>query len=644
MARFGELIRETLAGAGIKGVRFRPEAHEDLVGLPINLVVLEVPDVAAVVEALNDDDAFEAEAEVIEVEGYRCTVINICNYSDGPADADQEEASVPVAVGDLGGGTDPTEEDEQFEPLRIALTTTVAVVFVETPDGVGSEWDASDFLSEVGFRAEDVFRISRHAAKIQPLLRTALLFSKLLDRVAPDLRRHPRAEELLVQMHDHAGELLLKHSELELELNKFEREVRAARILEELSGVFSDSLDLKLSLEESKERLKHVIEFTQRQIESRGLHADLGLNRSMLWLTLVTLAFGLLTLFDKYQSDRTFGLDAWTGLYRMSTVGLLLVLTSALSFRHHLFEYLRFSRFGRWWQRVLLYHDFSGVYRFTTGRFVWQWPVEKVRSLWFGLQVDAAWWASLESLQRIHTQVSPRGTDAFMLAFGNDGTTDASDFEAEANKLNEAATDALCDLEVALNYLEASFDDAGKRWALAPPERIRQVEAITRYQMRVSSLVLEWELPLLPKHEVAYWLIAKPHIFRVGDNIADEHDSNEVLADTMPPWEDALGLAALMVMRMEMPVSEVDWLTHRLDAAAMRLLASNPVEPVGHEGALFRLLHPPDASFKERSEYCFRYSVAAWVEAANAEGLTYDNLSQRWAEAQRREDEAEARG
>jgi hypothetical protein len=641
LAEFGETMRETLAGAGIKGVRFRAEGHERLAYLPIHLVVIEVPDVAGVVEALNNDD--DLEVEVIEEEGFRYATISLGAEFDGLPDEDGDDSPAPTAGGELAGSTVPGEEDEHFEPLPIEQEKKFTVVFVERPEAEGRDWDAADFLNDVSLCAADVFRFHTHAAKIQPLARTALLFLKLLDRVAPDLRRHPRAEELLVQMHDHAGELLLKHSEIEVEVDYFERRVTASRLLENLSEVNKSYVfELKLSLKDSEVRLKHVTEFTQRQIESRGLHADLGLNRAMLWLTLVTLAFGLLTLVDKYQSDRTFGLDAPTGLAQVGAVGLILVFFSGLSFRRQLGDHLRSSPIGIWLQVRTIDLSFVPPEKSQMAHSWWRWPLQKIKKIANDLQLEGAWWLSLESLQRIHTQIAPWGKQLDSTDSDHLESSAAIENRRESSRLDIAATETLELLEVTLNRLEWGFEEAEHRRAFGSQERLQQVEAMMRYLMRASSLVLEWELPLLPEHEVAYWLIAKPHIIKVGDNLTDEYDIEEALGDSMPPWRDSLGLSYLMATRMLMPVSEVDWLSERLDAAAKRLLDPHALELVEREGALQRLFHPKDV--EERCEYWGRYDSDSWYAAAAEEGLTYDNLSRRWAEAQRREDAAEARG
>ena len=641
VAEFGETMCETLASAGLKDVRLRAEGHESLAYLPIHLVVIEVPDVAGVVEALNNDD--DLEVEVIEEEGYRYATISLGAEFDGLPDEDGDDSPAPTAGSELAESTVPVEEDEHFEPLPIEQEKKFTVVFVERPEGEGRDWNAADFLDDVSFCAADVFRFQTHAAKIQPLSRTALLFLKLLDRVAPDLRRHPRAEELLVQMHDHAGELLLKHSELDVELDLFERKVAASRLLESLSEVNKTyALELKMSLKDAERRLKHVTEFTQRQIESRGLHADLGLNRAMLWLTLVTLAFGLLTLVDKYQSDRTFGLDAPTGLAQVGAVGLILVFVSGLSFRRQLGDYLRSHPIGIWLQVRTIDLSFLPPENSSLAPVWWRWPLQKGRKISRGLQIEGAWWLSLESLQRIHTQIAPWGKQISSPESDDLESSAAIENRRESSRLDTSATEALELLEITLNRLEWGFDEAEHRRAFGPQERLQQVEAMMRYLMRVSSLVLEWELPLLPEHEVAYWLNAKPHIIKIGDKLTDEFNVEEVLIDSMPPWRDSLGLSYLMVTRMLIPVSEVDWLSERLDAAAKRLLEQHALEPVERDGALQRLFHPKGV--EERCEYWGRYDSDSWYAAAAEEGLTYDNLRQRWAEAQRREDEAEARG
>lgn len=249
---------------------------------------------------------------------------------------------------------------------------------------------------------------------------------------------------------------------------------------------------------------------------------------------------------------------------------------------------------------------------------------------------------SLESLQRIHTQLAPLGEQ---LDWTGEVATEPGDRLKEARErraLDERVLEEIVNLDLSLTRLELSFDQADRRRAFGPHQRLRQVEAMVRYLMRVSSLVLEWERPLLPNDEVAYWLVAKQHIIKVGNIAGDDFDLQERLSDMMPPWSHALGLASLTMQRFLAPVSEVDWLAERLDAAAKRLLDKYAVEPVEREGALERLFNPDD--HVERGEYWERYDLDSWYAAAAEEGLTYDNLSQRWAEAQRREDEAEARG
>ena len=643
VAEFGELIRETLAGAGLKDVRLRAEGHRDLAYLALPYVVLEVPDVAAVVEALNSSDEDELTAKVIEVHGYKCTAIDFEVESDGLPDGDGEDADAPTVVGELGGSTVPVEEDEQFEPLRIAQTNTVTLVIVERPEEEGADWDPTDFTSSVASVADDISRYNALCAKVQPVARTAVLFVRFLDRVAPDLRRHPRSEELLVQMHDHAGELLLKRSELAEEIGRFHERRLSNVFLRLLTETAEESVqELERTLVSSERRLKQVTVFTKGQIESRGLQADLGLNQSMLWLTVVTLAFGLLTLFDKYQSDRTFGLDAWTGLLRMSSIGLLLAAFSVLSFRRQIGERLQSASFWNWLQGKTLSFGVRPPDTSNGPAPLWRWPLDRIREFWRDVQFEGAWWVSLESLQRIHTQLAPMGEQ---LDWTGEIATEPGDRQKEARErraLDESVEKEIDHLDVSLTRLELSFDWATRRRAFGPRERLRQVEAMVRYLLRVSSLVLEWERPLLPNDEVAYWLMAKQHIIKVGDIAGDEFDLQERLSDMMPPWSHALGLASLSMQRFLTPVSEVDWLAERLDAAAKRLLDQHAVKPVEREGALRRLFHPRET--EERCEYPERYDISSWYAAAAEEGLTYENLSLRWTEAQRREDTAEARG
>ena len=643
VAEFGEFIRDTLAGAGLKGVRFRAEGHRDLAYLALPYVVLEVPDVAAAVEALNSSDEDGLAAEVIEVDGYRCTAIDLEVESDGLPDGDGEDADAPTVLGELGGSTVPVEKDEQFEPLRIAQTTTVTLVIVERPEEEGAGWDPTDFTSAVADAAEDISRYNALCAKVQPVARTAVLFVRFLDRVAPDLRRHPRSEELLVQMHDHAGELLLKLSELTEEIGRFHKRRLSNVFLRYLTANADESVqEIELTLVSSEHRLTQVTVFTKGQIESRGLRADLGLNQSMLWLTVITLAFGLLTLFDKYQSDRTFGLDAWTGLLRMLSFGLLLAAFSVLSFRRQIGERLQSASFWNWLQRKTLDYGVRPADNLNGSAPLWRWPLDRIRAFLRDIQFEGAWWVSLESLQRIHTQLAPLGEQ---LDWTGEVATEPGDRLKEARErraLDESVEKEIDALDVSLTRLELSFDAANRRHAFSPHERLRQVEAMVRYLMRVSSLVLEWERPLLPNDEVAYWLVAKQHIIKVGNIAGDGFDLEERLSDMMPPWSHALGLASLTMQRFLAPVSEVDWLAERLDAAAKRLLDKHAKEPVDREGALRRLFHPRE--IEERCEYPERYDLESWYAAAAEEGLTYDNLSQRWAEAQRREDEAEARG
>ena len=643
VAEFGETMCETLASAGLKGVRFRAEGHEDLAYLALPFVVLEVPDVASVVEALNSSDEDDLEAEVIEVEGYKCTTLGLAVYSDGLPDEDSEDAHATTSGDENAAGAVPADDEEQPAPLRIAQTKTFTLVIVERPEEEGVDWDPTDFTSSVAFAADDIFRYNALCAKVQPVARTALLFVRFLDRVAPDLRRHPRAEELLVQMHDHAGELLLKIGELSEEIKRFHQRRSSSLFLRHLAGTDDESVDeIELTLVNSERRLKQVTHFTKGQIESRGLRADLGLNQSMLWLTVITLAFGLLTLFDKYQSDRTFGLDAWTGLLRMLSIGILLAAFSVLSFRRQIGERLQSASFWNWLQGKTLSFGVRPPDRSKGPAPLWRWPLDRIREFWRDVQFEGAWWVSLESLQRIHTQLAPLGEQ---LDWTGEVATEPGDRLKEARErraLDERVLEEIVNLDLSLTRLELSFDQAERRRAFGPHERLRQVEAMVRYLMRVSSLVLEWERPLLPNDEVAYWLVAKQHIIKVGNIAGDDFDLQERLSDMMPPWSHALGLASLTMQRFLAPVSEVDWLAERLDAAAKRLLDKYAVEPVEREGALERLFNPDD--HVERGEYWERYDLDSWYAAAAEEGLTYDNLSQRWAEAQRREDEAEARG
>ena len=631
-----EQLREICVLAGVPNARVQGVGHEELEQVPLPVFVLEVPDLMRVPEWFSDADD---SPEILEDEGFRFVVFPL----ELQIGAERRIDSVVAELGSTALEATPSVGSSgECGEIELEQKNLYFLIVVERPAGENATWDSKEFLELVDYSAEEAFRGIKVISKVLPLSRSAALFVQLLDRVAPDLRRHQRAGELLVQLHDHASELALKNIEILEKLQSLRSLVRDSELVSALSREDLFSVNrIRDASQVSKMRLKNVTDFTQRQIESRGLHADLGLNRAMLWLTVVTLGFGLLTIFDKYQSDRTFGIDAPTGLSRTGAAILGLSLVSIFSFRRQIRDFVQSLRIWNWLHERTLRWDFNPPDRLGFKIVWWRWPAHKVRALWREIQLSGAWWASTESLQRIHTQCVPMGEQGYRLRASGTEAIKSRGNSVDPMEVDKIVKNEIDTLHCSLSRLEWAFSATQYEPAFSSYERVRQVEAIVWYLLRVSSTALEWERPLFPIHEVAYWLVAKEHLVEIGNYLKFDCGVEEELSETMPPWGDALGLSSLIAQTIGMPASEVSWLVERLDAAAKRMLDGNS-QNFQSAGALYCLLNPKNDD--EKISFSERCSVADWYMAAEAEGLTTENLCARWAEAQRREDEAEARG
>jgi len=626
VAEFGEVIGDVLRTASSPQIKLHPAASPELEFLGAPAFVVEVIDLGAFApemqRALEEDPDGAEIFEVLSEDGpIRCWFCPLRVSEDGEQESEGESPS-PASLRPSDVNV-PVEADALEKLVINGQEVEHRIFFVERPGGATAQWDPTSFLDEVHKACASFEQLFKGFTKFEAFSIVATQFTDLVDRIAPDLRRLPKSNAFLVEIHDFLGELMLKEFALHEMLEDTREKIDNNSILEALIG--DDGLasigETALMLERSRKRIERLLDFTKTQIESKGLFADLGLNQTMLLLTVVTVGFGVLTLLDKYQSDRTFGVDAMTAVQRMLAVTVILVVLMLVSF----------------WNRLDAWFRSSKVLIEVTDKMLTKSLQSWVRIGAQRAAFDAAWWVSQEHLQRLHTQHAIQ-----LQAFSwEEDDSDSAEREKKAAKrrvLELKVVDCLDGIEQSFGWLSIAALESMERSAETPTERLQQIQDASRYIMRWSSLVMEWERPLSPMQEVSYWLTVRTCTLEMREFA--EHGQIGGAAEISgvggyTPWGDAHGLAAQYVEAWLIPTSERAELARRLDHAAQILLQRHASHPVPRDGALDRLFRPDD--LQESSEYGLRYATEHWMDAAFKAGLDVESLRDRWVKAELRE-------
>lgn len=596
-----------------------------------DIYVLEVPDIEVFLARYVQDESIPFDTMQLAGRDIRFAWIQF----DVPVSQGDDAASAEGRPAPLGQVTqlEPAREEGPFDSVgsddteKIDFGGTVLhgdLFVIERSSDAGAEWDGSLFISGAARAAGVMSRVQTIPKHISVFDVAGRYLIEQLDRVSPDLRRASQAGAFLAEIHTHAGELLLKEFSLHEELDWLQRELEIspffraslgeAELRERTQSAVAALNEAHQTLGTAHERIKQALEFTKTSTEAAGLHADLALNRAMLFLTIVTVAAGILPMMDKYQSDRTFGIDATTALQRIMIGAVALLLFTFFSLREHIL---------RWGASI---GPVYGLADRVLSRSYAAWQ-------FFGLSSvakHAAWAMSSEHLQRIHMFHVPMLRSKVLDASGDEAHT--AQCAVRLERTEDALLGSLESVAVSVTWLSAAADDSEEsQTGMSAQGRMVAARDETRFLLRWCSLILEPNRSLPPAEEVGYWLVVKAATLELTDrflNARAKQFESFVFEHNYAPWTDSRSLALRVGEDFLFDAEQVAQLKVRLDRAAKRVLDKYGAATVPVDGALERLF--ATESDAEESTSRERFSLDAWLSAAFEEGLALGDIVTRW--------------